>query len=118
MASDIFPAADTSAAIIIATGVTSISRLDSNDDRSGPIRPPFLFQPCQLENSPRWFLRQRERTSADGEFVLIPRTADRELALGHHRFGREHVAGYRVCSGVEIHRVEHGNLVRIGRLVV
>src|SRR5262245_60038703 len=107
MASDIFPAADASAAIIIAPGATSISRLDSNDDRSGPIRPPFLFQPCQLEDSPRWLLGQRERTSIDREFVLVSGAADRELALGQHRFGREHVAGHRVCTGVEIHRVEY-----------
>src|SRR5262245_49956807 len=95
----------------------SISRLERSDG-SALIGDLGLFETRQLEYRTRWFLRQRDRIATDREFVLIPRTADRELALGHYRFGCERIASDRVGACVQIERIEHIRLVRLGGFVV
>ena len=78
----------------------------------------MLFHAHQFDDGSRWLLCQYQRVSTHGKFVPIARAPDGERALCHHGFCCEHIAGYRVRTGIEVKGIEDRDLFGVGCLVI
>src|SRR5688500_2621552 len=77
-----------------------------------------LFESNELYYCSRWLLGENQGVSGHAEVVLISGATDREFALGDHGLRGKTVSGHRIRAAIEVQRVEHRDLVGVGRLVV